>query len=85
MIDPISGMVNEGSDVTFTCRPETNGSPTFAWKKDNIPIVGETGATLRKTSVQPEDGGTYVCETKVSGKVAASTGSSLKVICKYAY
>ena len=83
-MNPVSGEANVGTSVSFTCSKNTNsnGTVTYAWKKGNTPIVGETGQTLTKNILVDADSDTYYCETTVSGLLATSTGSVFKVICK---
>ena len=81
-VHPASREAKVGTNVVFTCTPNTSGTTTFAWKKDGVLLKEETSSKLTIININSADAGIYTCETTVFGLVTKSGFAALKVICK---
>ncbi len=57
---PVSQTVGLGTSVTLSAEASGNPAPTYAWTKNGVPLVGQTGPTLVIDSVTFADAGRYV-------------------------
>jgi hypothetical protein len=72
---PMSQSVVAGAIVTFSVSANGDPAPTYQWKKDGEPIVGETGATLTLSDVRLIDAGSYtVVVTNAAGSIESQAG-----------
>ncbi len=70
---PTNQAVNTGATAVFTVSATGIPAPTYQWRKDGTNLVGESGATLTISNVQPENLGTYsVLVTNAAGSVISS-------------
>ena len=76
---PQSQTVNVGTTVTFTAAVSGTPAPTLQWKKDNVAIAGQTGASLVLNDVQTGTAGTYTCVATNSSGAVTSSGAVLTV------
>lgn len=56
---PASANVNIGQNATFKVVASGESSQTFQWRKDGVPLAGETTATLRVSNVTTATAGAY--------------------------
>ena len=74
-----------GEDYTLTCTVrggETNATTTYRWLRNNLPLFGETSATLSFTPLRqttPSSNGQYVCEAMRSGRNVNSNSITVNV------
>ena len=74
-----------GEDYKLTCTVsggETNATITYQWLRDNLPLSGETSATLSFTPLRQtvlSSNGQYVCEAMRSGRTVRSDSITIDV------
>ena len=72
-----------GEDYTLTCTVSggvTTATTTYQWRlQDDLPLFGETSATLSFTPLGQTSNGQYVCEAMRSGRTVRSDGFNVSV------
>jgi hypothetical protein len=80
---PVSQTVTVGQPVTFTVAATGNTRLSYQWRKDVVPLTGDTIATKAITSVQVTDAGAYTVVVKnVVGDSVTSATATLTVNAK---
>ena len=80
---------NIGDNFTLTCivaGGEYNATTTYQWHRNNLPLSGETSATLSFTPLRqttPSSNGQYVCEAMRSGRGCRSARVPISVTSKW--
>src|SRR4029453_8878579 len=57
--EPIDQTVPAGTDVLFTVTADGTPPLTYQWKKDGLPLGGQTSPSLTLNEVSPTDAGNY--------------------------
>jgi len=79
-VDPRGATVSVGATVEFAASLSSGSAPfTYQWTRNNQPLPGETGATLRLANVQAGQAGTYRVVISNSAGSATSGGAELVV------
>ncbi len=77
--DPV-GTVCETGTATFSVSATASNAPLgFQWRRNGVPLVGETGSTLVISPVQPSDGGSYDVVVEDGCGEVVSIARTLKV------
>src|SRR6185503_2837078 len=70
---PLSQVVNQGANVTFTVATTGPGPQTFQWRRNGNNLNNQTNTTLNRNNVQGSDAGTYtVVASNSSGSVTSA-------------
>jgi hypothetical protein len=70
---PLSQVVNQGANVTFTVATTGPGPQTFQWRRNGNNLNSQTNTTLNRNNVQGADAGTYtVVASNSSGSVTSA-------------
>lgn len=68
--------VGIGGDATFTVSTSPSAGAPLQWLKNNMPITGAIGYTLRLSNVQPRDSGLYsVAVANLTGTIFSAAAS----------
>jgi hypothetical protein len=77
---PISKVVSNGANVTFTVGASGTGPITYQWKHEGTNLPGATGATLLLPNVQHRHAGVYAAQAMNPYDIAVSSNATLVVI-----
>jgi len=76
---PLGTSAISAGNVSFTIAAQAIPAPTFQWRKNGVPLVGQTDQKLTLTNIQPSLAGTYsVVVSNAYGSVT-SAGAELLV------
>lgn len=76
---PSSATVATGATANFTVAATGVPAPVYQWRKNGVPLPGETGATLTIGNAQPAEAGVYSASASNAAGVAVSNNASLAV------
>ena len=80
-VQPVpSQTVSAGLTVTINAEASGVPVPTYQWKKDGVPLVGQTGSVLSLTSVTTAQSGSYTATAQNSAGSVTSSVSTLTVM-----
>ncbi len=83
-VNPTSGRVAVGGTIAFIVEATLGGpSATYQWLKNDVPISGQSNATLTLAKVQARDGGSYSIRVGNGSGFATSTPVPLAVFSGY--
>ncbi|MBL9168872.1 MAG: immunoglobulin domain-containing protein [Verrucomicrobiales bacterium] len=77
---PANATASLGGDAQFTVLVSNLAGLEFQWRKDGVPIIGGTNATLLLAGVQASEAGIYVCAVRNSVGEAVSLPALLKIV-----
>lgn len=77
---PQSLTVSNGGPATFSVVADGTEPLTYQWRRNDIDLTGQTGATLGFASVQPGDAGTYMVVVSNSSGSVTSAPAVLRVL-----
>ena len=76
---PVPQSIAAGQPAAFTVQAFGTPAALFAWRKDGVPLVGQTNATLTIANAQPADAGSYDCVITDSYGSVCSAAAALAV------
>lgn len=78
-VQPVALSLAAGEPGAFSVQASGTPVAQFAWRKNGVPIAGETSSTLSFAAVQPDDAGSYDCVVSDDGGSVTSAAVMLEV------
>jgi len=78
-LQPVAKSIAAGTAASFTVQAAGTPVALFAWRKNGVPLAGQTGATLTIAVAQPADAGSYDCVISDSYGSVTSAAATLAV------
>ena len=76
---PSSQTIAAGQNASFAVQASGTPAAVYSWRKDGIALVGQNGAALNLTNVQPASAGSYDCVISDGYGVIRSAAAALSV------